>query len=147
MLEQLRSSNDKAAAAALRGERPALLRTPVSCHEAAEQLLAAEAMLRAQPRLEGAKCGHVESLILCRAYKAALSACDTLEPSSLDGLYLRAEALWRSGKPELAVEALQTDCAASSDKCNSLMQFLQKLLVRTLACTCAVHAASAAEKK
>ena len=125
----------QAAASALRGERPALPRLPVAHDAAAEQLLAAEAMLQAQPSLEAAKCAHVEALILCRAYGAALEACTRLQPDSVDGAYLKAEAQWRSGNLEAASATLQAPHVqrVGSGKCTALARFLEQLAVRCIA--------------
>ena len=89
-------------------------------------------MFRAHPALEGATCAYVEALILCRKYDAALEACSSLLSHSLDALYLRAEAQWRAGNPDDAMETLR---AARSDdsascKCGVLATFLKQLMVR-----------------
>lgn len=107
------------AASALRGDRPALPQVTVPLEEAAEQLLAAEALLQAQPGLEGAKCCVIEALILCSRYDEALRACQRLTTGSLDGLYLRAEAQWMAGCVDAAATTLGPACAASS-KCAGL---------------------------
>ena len=135
LAHQQRTQAAQAAASALRGERPALLRLPVTHDAAAEQLLAAEAMLKAQPSLEAAKCAHVEALILCRAYGAALEACTRLQPDSVDGAYLKAEAQWRSGNLEAASATLQAPHVqrVGSGKCTALASFLEQLAVRCVA--------------
>jgi hypothetical protein len=129
MMTTQTSDAERAAASALRGERSALPAHPMSNDAAAEQLLAAEAMLRAQPRMEGPRCAHAEALILCRAYDAALQECARLQPGSLDALYLIAEAQWRGGKPELACATLATESAARSVKCVALASFVKQLQV------------------
>jgi hypothetical protein len=84
--------------------------------------------------MEGPRCAHVEALILCRSYDAALDACARLQPGSLDAAYLRAEAQWRAGRPDAASatlhEALGTRGDACNGKCSALARFVQKLLVR-----------------
>ena len=134
LAEQGREATQRAAASAMRGERATLPRQPLAYDIAADQLLAAEAMLRAQPNLEAAKCAHAEALILCRAYDAALEACSRLHPGSLDAAYLRAEAQWRAGKPDAASATLQEALARQPDatdgKCGDLAGFVKQLLVR-----------------
>lgn len=104
-------------------------------------------MLRAHPGMDGVISAHVEALIMCRKYDVALKACTaSLVSRSLDALYLKAEAQWRAGSPDEAMETLQ---AARLDenaacKCGSLVAFLRQLLVRPGSChadhTCASDA-------
>ena len=118
----------------MRGDRPPLPhQCSLSDDVAAEQLLSAEAMLCAHPALEGAKCTHVEALILCRKYDAALKACTTnLLPASLNTIYLKAEAQWRGGSPANALETLHAAGVGegAACKCGQLATFLKRLVVR-----------------
>lgn len=134
LTNQQRSDVERGAAAAMRGDRtPLPQQRLMSAEDAAEQLLAAEAMLRAHPAMDGVIAAHVEALIMCRKYDDALKACTaSLVSRSLDALYLKAEAQWRAGNPDAAMETLQ---AARIDenaacKCSSLVAFLRQLLVR-----------------
>jgi hypothetical protein len=118
----------------MRGERPPLPQQRlISAEHAAEQLLAAEAMLHAHPDRECVICAYMEALILCRKYGAALKACtSSLLSHSLDALYLKAEAQWRAGSPDAAMEtlsAVRIDESATR-KCGVLVAFLKHLLVR-----------------
>ena len=134
LADQQHTDAARAAAAATRGDRPPLPQQRlVSAESAAEQLLTAEAMLRAHPAMDDVICAHIEALIMCRKYDAALKACTTsLVSRSLDALYLRAEAQWRSGNPDGAMETL--DAAGIDEnakcKCGLLASFLKQLLVR-----------------
>ena len=86
--------------------------------------------------MEGVNCAHVEALILCRKYDAALKACSSLLSHSLDAIYLKAEAQWRGGSPDDAMETLRAvgvDETAAC-KCGLLATFLQRLLVRQTRC-------------
>lgn len=135
LAEQQRTNDERGAAAAMRGDRPPLpQQRTVSVEAAAEQLLAAEDMLRANPAMEGVKCAHVEALILCRKYDAALKACTSLLSHSVDALYIKAEAQWRAGKPDAALETLRAACIDESAacKCGLLATFLKQLLVRAV---------------
>ena len=137
LAEQLHLDAERGTAAASRGDRPPLPHQRSSSEEdAAEQLLAAEAMLRLHPAMEGAKCAHVEALILCRQYDAALKACTLLLPTSLDTVYLKAEAQWRSGRPADALETLRAAgfVGGAASKCGQLASFLKQLEVGAYGC-------------
>jgi hypothetical protein len=135
LLEQQARGTQQDTASALRGERPALSREPISDDAAAEQLLAAEEMLQAQPTMEAPKCALVEALILCRSYAAALDACARLQQDSLDAAYLKAEAEWRRGEPTIAKATLQLVCAKQSGKVDELAAFVTRLTVRPAPCS------------
>jgi hypothetical protein len=133
LAKQLRIDAERGAAAATRGDRPPLpQQRSLSDDDAAEQLLSSEALLHAHPAMEGAKCGHVEALILCRKYDAALKACTLLLPASLNTIYLKAEAQWRGGSPADALETLRAAGIAggAACKCSQLASFLKQLVVR-----------------
>ena len=132
LAEQLHIDAERGRAEATRGDRPPLPQRSLSDEDAAEQLLAAEAMLRLHPAMEGAKCAHVEAMILCRQYDAALKACTLLLPTSLNTVYLKAEAQWRGGRPGDALETLRAAgiAAGAAGKCAQLASFLKQLVVR-----------------
>ena len=132
LAEQLHIDSERETAEATRGDRPPLPQHSLSDEDAAEQLLAAEAMLRLHPAMEGAKCAHVEAMILCRQYDAALKACSLLLPTSLNTVYLKAEAQWRGGRPGDALQTLRAAGIAegAAGKCAQLASFLKQLMVR-----------------
>ena len=83
--------------AARHGTRTALPRHDIDQDTAAEYLLSAEAALRANPALEGAKANVAEALVSCQRYESALEQCKDLLEDSLDRQYIVAEARWRMG--------------------------------------------------
>ena len=98
-----------AAASARKGARAEL--PPVhawpSLNDAAETLLDAETLLANNPRLEGAKASVAEAAILCGRIARAIDMCKTMLEDSADRAYLRAEALWRGGDIDAAIEEIE----------------------------------------
>lgn len=122
--QKIRDHESHAAAC---GERAALPSEPLDEESAAEVLLTAEQMHSLHPTRESLQCARIEALIHCKRYKAALVACNAL-PRSVDAAYLTAEALWRNGCLDDAVEALRdTVQLRRSAKCAELWQFIEHL--------------------
>ncbi|CAK0755944.1 hypothetical protein CVIRNUC_002413 [Coccomyxa viridis] len=121
--EDLHRERDREAA--LHGRRKGMALQDLPHEQAAEQLISADAMLAACPRLESAKCARVEALIQCARWDTADRACRELLPG-VDGLYLRSELLWRQGQLPGAMEALSSALASStgSGKCQERLAFL-----------------------
>jgi len=94
--------------AAKRGARTALPRHDVDRETAAEALLSAEALLRANPSLEGARANVAEALVCCQRYEAAIKQCETLLEDSLDRKYIVAETRWRMGDVDGALAEISS---------------------------------------
>jgi predicted Zn-dependent protease len=128
--QQARQAEEQEAEAR-RGARPGLARAPVSEEEAVSQLHSAERMLAANPRLEAARCAHVEALLLCQRYADAQAGCEGLLEGSIDRLYLEAEAAWRQGSLAAAAAklegALEAAGSGGSEKCSRLLAYVQEL--------------------
>lgn len=121
---------DAEQAAAQAGTRPALTREAVPAEEAAVQLLAADAMLAANPGLHAARCARVEALLLCSRYTDAAAGCSSMLEGTAERLYLEAEVAWRQGRLQDAAEALHLGLQAaggSCAKCASLLQNVEGL--------------------
>jgi DnaJ family protein C protein 7 len=132
-LEEARALSAKQAAAQERERtaadaavRPPLTRGAVEAEAAALQLLAADAMLEANPRLEAARAARVEGLILCSRTTDALAACEALLESA-ERRCLEAEALWRGGDVAAALGRLAAPGKASAAKLRELATFLKPL--------------------
>ena len=94
--------------AAKRGARTALPRHDVDRETAAEALLSAEALLRANPSLEGARANVAEALVCCQRYEAAIKQCETLLEDSLDRKYIVSETRWRMGDVDGALAEISS---------------------------------------
>ncbi|KAL4452009.1 hypothetical protein ABPG75_007671 [Micractinium tetrahymenae] len=133
LAERQRAQKAEEAAAAAAGSRPGLSRGAVGEEEAVAQLYAAEQMLAANPRLQAARCAHIEALLLCQRYAEAEAGCSGLPEGSTERLYLEAEVAWRQGRLQAAADKLQQalQVAASSSgrqKCSSLLEHVSSLL-------------------
>ena len=94
--------------AALHGARPALPRRDIDEEIAAESLLSAEELLRANPNFEGAKANVAEALVQCQRYEMALERCKTLMEDSLDRKYIVAETRLRMGDVDGALAEISS---------------------------------------
>ena len=133
MRDEQQRIGEKEASTSLRGERAAL--TDCSDEEAAERLLSTDAMLHANPGRESVQLAHIEALICCRSYTAAMTACRAAAQMGGDRLYLLAEAQWRSGALEDAQATLQLargQLKEAGGKCMQLAAFVSRLQVSGL---------------
>ena len=94
--------------AALHGSRSPLPRQDIDPDVAAESLLSAEELVRANPNLEGAKANLAEALVCCQRYEAAIEQCKSLLEESLDRKYLIAETRWRMGDVDGALAEISS---------------------------------------
>lgn len=130
LAEELAAQLEAEAAAARGSRRAALPRGAVPEEEAVLQLLSAEQMLAAHPRMHSAACARVEALLLCQRYADAEACCTTLLEGSPDRRYLQAEAAWRQGRLQEAADQLKQAVEAgegSPGRCSSLMAFVGQL--------------------
>lgn len=125
--------------AARHGMRAALPRHDIDQDTAAEYLLSAEAALRANPALEGAKANVAEALVSCQRYESALEQCTKLLDDSLDRQYIVAETRWRMGDIDGALAEISSSSfrdsydAFACKKCVALggrLLHLQDLITR-----------------
>ena len=103
--------------AALHGARPALPRRDIDEEIAAESLLSAEGLLRANPNFEGAKANVAEALVQCQRYEMALERCKTLMEDSLDRKYIVAETRLRMGDVDGALAEISSASFRDSYDC------------------------------
>ena len=99
---------DRQREAALHGSRSPMPRHDVDPDVAAESLLSAEELLRANPNLEGAKANVAEALVSCQRYELAIERCKTLLEDSLDRKYIIAETRWRMGDVDGALTEISS---------------------------------------
>ena len=127
-LERQRQQHAAEQAAAAAAARPGVPRGDVTEGDAVQQLHSAAEMLAANPRLEAAKCAHVEALLLCQRYADAKAECEGLLPGA-ERQYLEAEATWRLGDLEAATLLLQDALAAApgAAKCADLLAFVVRV--------------------
>lgn len=143
--ERLRKEEEEGQAYATAGRRKALSREECREEEAAMQLLGVEEMLTKNPKNEALKCAKVECLIYCSRYGDALCASENLL-KGVEQAYLQAEALWRDGQIEAAIETL-TDLQNKSNKSNNpvpdkiaeLMVFLDEMNKNLTSAECALE--------
>jgi len=107
-LEMANKEAERQRDAARHGARSALPRRDIDAETAAESLLSAEATLRANPTLEGAKANVAEALIGCQRYESALERCRELLEDSIDRQYITAEARWRMGDVDGALAEISS---------------------------------------
>ncbi len=101
---------------ARRGERdplppPSDWPTPA---EAAGALLAAEEVVRLNPRMEGPITAHCEALVLCGRLERAVETTARMAADSADRAYLAAEIAWRRGGLAAVDDALTSLAATPS---------------------------------